>query len=177
MTMKILVLALMVLGALGGSAMAAASSTTQTTQVSASLSSYISLSVPASISGWGLNQGPNTLPVNGLTVNSNAPWHVQVQTDTSSGDYYGHFWSANAQNAKVGASVNGNGIGFLTNPLVLNALGLGSGDVPLSDQPAPLANGVSLGGTLVPFNMKQNVAATDPAENDYKIVILFTANN
>ena len=175
--MKILIAALMVLVALGGSAMAAASSTTQ---VSASLSSYISLSVPSSISGWTLNQGDNTMTPSGLVVNSNAPWHIFVQSakniPDSGNDYYGHFWSPSAYSAGLGASVLGHGPGFLASALVLNA---GSSDVNviLSDDSAPLLSGVTLGSTPVSFAMKQNVAMTDPAENNYRIVIQFTASN
>ena len=173
--MKILIAALMVLVALGGSAMGAASSTTQ---VSASLSSYISLAVPISISGWTLNQGDNTMTPSGLTVNSNAPWHIFVQSakniPDSGNDYYGHFWSPSAYSAGLGASVLGHGPGFLTNALVLNA---GSGDVILSDDSAPLLSGVTLGSTPVSLAMKQNVAMTDPAENNYRIVVQFTASN
>jgi len=171
-SMKILIAALMVLVALGGSAMAAASSTTQ---VSASLSSYISLAVPSSVSGWTLNQGPNTLPVSGLTVNSNAPWNIFVQSakniPDSGNDYYGYFWSPSA--FKAGLGVNVHGMGFLKNALVLNA----GNDVPLSDDSAPLVSGVSLGSTSIPLAMKQTVTMTDPAENDYRIVIQFTASN
>ncbi|MGD0954612.1 MAG: hypothetical protein ABR985_19875 [Methanotrichaceae archaeon] len=171
--MKILIAALMVLVALGGSAMAAASSTTQ---VSASLSSYISLAVPTSISGWTLTQGDNTMTPSGLVVNSNAPWHIFVQSakniPASGNDYYGHFWSPSAY--KAGLGVNSHGTGFLTNPLVLNA---GSGDVPLSDDSAPLESGITLGSTPVSLALKQNVGMTDPAENDYSIVIQFTASN
>jgi hypothetical protein len=169
--MKILIAALMVLVALGGSAMAAASSTTQ---VSASLSPYISLTVPDSISDWTLSlQGDNPETVNGLGVTSNTPWNIFVQSATNPSSQDGHFWSPTASAAKLGASVNGH-LGFLASALVLNAAGFGFSDVTLSDKSAPLASGVSLGTIPVQFTMKQTVGMTDPAENDYKIVIQFT---
>ena len=125
-----------------------------------------------------LIQGDNTFPLkDGVTVNSNAPWHIYVQTAKNipdpSNDYYGHFWSPTAYSAGLGASVLGHGPGFLASPLVLNA----GTDVPLSDDPAPLLSGVTLGSTPVSFAMKQNVGMTDPAENNYRIVIQFTASN
>ena len=180
--MKIMIGALIVLVALGGSAMAASS----TTQVSATLSPYISLAVPGSISDWTLSlEGDNPKTVNGLGVTSNAPWNIFVQSaknpgrdrDGRSWSQDGHFWSPTADAARLGASVNGHEHGFLASALVLNAAGFGFSDVTLSDAPAPLASGVSLGTTPVQFIMKQTVGMTDPAENDYKIVIQFTASN
>jgi hypothetical protein len=180
--MKIMIGALIVLVALGGSAMAASS----TTQVSATLSPYISLAVPGSISDWTLSlEGDNPKTVNGLGVTSNAPWNIFVQSaknpsrdhDRRSWSQDGHFWSPTADAARLGASVNGHEHGFLASALVLNAAGFGFSDVTLSDAPAPLASGVSLGTTPVQFIMKQTVGMTDPAENDYKIVIQFTASN
>lgn len=172
--MKILIGALMVLIAFGGSATAASS----TTQVSATLSPYISLAVPSSINDWTLNlQGDNAKTVTGLGVTSNARWTIFVQSaigiPQGSNDYYGHLWSPSAYAAELGAKVNGHGPGFLANALVLNA----GTDVQLSDLSAPLASGVSLGNTPVSFTMKQTIGMTDPAENDYRIVIQFTASN
>ncbi|VVB64124.1 Uncharacterised protein [uncultured archaeon] len=173
--MKILIGALIVLVALGGSAMAASS----TTQVSATLSPYISLAVPSAISGWTLTQGDdNTISPGGLAVNSNAPWHIFVQSaldiPDKGNDYCGHFWSPTAYSAGLGVRVLGHGPGFLANPLVLNA---GPGDVTLSDDSAPLVSGINLGSISIPLAMKQKVVMADPAANNYRIVIQFTASN
>jgi hypothetical protein len=169
--LKFLLGALVVLMALGGVAMA------QNTQVNANVDSFISLAVPGPISGWNLAQGPNTLNVPaGLAVTTNAPWTISAQTALNvpdpSNDYYGHFWSQTAYSAGLGAFLPA-GPGFLTDPLHLNA----GSDVTLSDSAAILKTGASLGTTPVPFAMNQNVVPADPAENDYRIVIEFTASN
>ena len=62
----------------------------------------------------------------------------------------------------------------MTNALVLNA---GSGDVQLSDDPAPLASGATLGTAPVSFEMKQTATWTDLPANDYRVVMVFTASN
>jgi hypothetical protein len=171
---KVLLVSLMVIVAFCGIGMSAS----DTTQVQATIAPFITLTVPGSISGLTLSPGDNTQAVSGLAVTSNAPWHIFVQTakdiPDQGNDYYGHFWSPAAYAAGYGASVNGHGPGFLTNALVLNA---GSGDVPLSDEPAPLASGTSLGTTQVPSSAKQTITLADPAASDYRIVLEFTASN
>jgi hypothetical protein len=62
----------------------------------------------------------------------------------------------------------------MANALVLNA---GSGDVPLSDDPAPLASGATLGTTPVSLDMKQAVTWNDYPAGDYRVVMIFTASN
>jgi hypothetical protein len=112
----------------------------------------------------------------GLVVNSNAPWHIFVQSAKNmpdpGNDYFGHFWSPSAYNANLG--VNDHGKGFLMNPLVLSVNNV---DVTLSDDSAPLVSGINLGSIPVSLAMKQKVGMSDPAENDYRIVIQFTASN
>ena len=152
--------------------------TSGTTQIQAAIDPFITLAVPGSITDWTIHPGDNTHSVSGLAVTSNAPWHIFVQsaknTPNSGNDYYGHFWSPTAYAAGHGAFVGVNGPGFLANALVLNA---GSGDVPLSDDPAPLASGATLGTAPVSFDMKQTVAWDDVAANDYRVVMEFTASN
>jgi hypothetical protein len=152
--------------------------TSGTTQVQATIDPSITLAVPGSITGWSLSPGDNTHSVGGLAVTSNAPWHIFVQsaknTPDSGNDYYGHFWSPTVYAAGHGVSVNGHGPGFMTNPLVLNA---GNGDVPLSDDSAPLASGNSLSTTQVSFDMKQAVTWDDFPASDYRVVMVFTASN
>lgn len=170
---KVLEVALMGFVALCGIVIA----TGGTTHVQAIIDPSITLTVPGSLTDWTLNPGDNTRAVGGLAVTSNAPWHIFVQTAKnipgSGNDYYGHFWSPSAYAAGYGAFVGGQGLGFMKNALVLNA----GTDVQLSDDPAPLASGVSLGTTPVPFYMKQTIVSGDPAANDYKVVMIFTASN
>ena len=151
--------------------------TSGTTQVQASINPYITLAVPGLITGLALNLGDNAQVVSGLAVTSNAPWHIFVQsaknTPDPGNDYYGHFWSPSAYSAGQGAFVDGHGPGFMKDAVVLNA----DTDVELSDDPAPLASGVALGTTPVPFTMKQTAAWDDMAANDYRIVLEFTASN
>jgi len=149
-----------------------------TTQVQAAILPYITLTVPGSITDLTLSPGDdNTQVLNGLAVTSNAPWHIFVQsaknTPDPGNDYYGHFWSPSAYSAGQGAFVDGHGPGFMKDAVVLNA----DTDVELSDDPAPLASGVALGTTPVPFTMKQTAAWDDMAANDYRIVLEFTASN
>ena len=151
--------------------------TSDTTQVQATIDPFITFTVPGPITGWALSMGDNTRAVSGLAVTSNAPWHIFAQTAKntpySGNDYSGHFWSPTAYAAGHGAFVGGLGPGFMTNAVVLNA----GTDVSLSDDPAPLVSGVSLGTTQVPFSMKQTVISGDPATNDYNLVMVFTVSN
>ena len=171
---KILLRALTFCVALCGVGMA----TSGMTQVQATIDPFITLAVPGPITGWTMSPGVNTHPVNDLEVTSNAPWHIFVQsvknTPDSGNDYYGHFWSPTVYAAGRGAFVGGNGPGFLANVLVLNA---GSGDVQLSDDPAPLASGATLGTTQVSLVMKQAVTWDDYPASDYTVVMVFTASN
>ncbi|VVB64122.1 Uncharacterised protein [uncultured archaeon] len=149
-----------------------------TTQVQATIDPIITLAVPGSITDLTLTPGDdNTRVLEGLAVTTNAPWHIFVQSakdsPESGNDYYGHFWSPTAHAAGHGALVDGHGPGFMTNAVVLNA----DADLELSDDPAPLASGETLGTTPVPFTMKQTAAWDDVAANDYRIVLQFTASN
>ena len=150
--------------------------TSDTTQVQATIDPFITLAVPGSITVSTLNPGDNTQAVSGLAVTSNAPWHIFVQspknTPDSGNDYYGHYWSPSVYAAGHGAFI-GSRPGYMTNALVLNA----GTDVQLSDDPALLASGVSLGTTPVPFTMKQTVTWDDFPANDYSVVMVFTASN
>ena len=151
--------------------------TSDTTQVQATILPSISLTVPGSITDLTLSPGDNTRELNGLAVTSNAPWHIFVQSAKNApdpgNDYYGHYWSPTVYAAGHGAFVGGHGPGFLTNAVVLNA----GTDVEISDDPAPLASGVSFGTTPVKFTMKQTAAWDDMAASDYRIVLEFTASN
>jgi hypothetical protein len=172
--MKILLRALSIWMVLCGFGLA----TSDTTQVQATIDPFITLAVPSSITGWTLSPGDNTHDVSGLAVTSNAPWHVFVKsaknTQDSRNDYHGHFWSPSVHAAGHGAFVRGHGHGFMKNELVLNA---GYGDVPLSDDPAPLASGATLGTTPISFEMKQTTTWDDFPANDYRVVMVFTASN
>ena len=151
--------------------------TSDTTQVQATILPYITLTVPGSITDLTLSPGDNSQVLNGLAVTSNVPWHIFVQsakdTPDPGNDYYGHFWSPSAYSAGHGAFVDGHGPGFMKNAVVLNA----DTDVELSDDPAPLASGVSIGTTPVQLTMKQTAAWDDVAAYDYRIVLEFTASN
>ena len=170
---KILLVALMFFVAICEIAMA----TSGTTQVQATIDPSITLAVPISITGWTMSIGDNTKTISGLAVTSNAPWHIFVQspknTPDSGNDYDGYFWSPTVNAAGHGAFV-GSRPGYMTNALVLNA---GYGDVPLSDDPAPLASGATLGTTPVSFALKQKVTWDDFPANDYSVVMVFTASN
>ncbi|VVB64120.1 Uncharacterised protein [uncultured archaeon] len=172
--MKILLKALVALVAFGGIALA---TNTMTVQVSGTIASSISLAVPSPITGWAMGQGLNKQDVSGLAVTTNAPWHIFAQTakgvPEASNDYYGHFWSPTAYAARLGSFVGRHGPGFLKNALMVNA----GTDVLLSDDPVPLASGISVGTTQVPFTLKQRVVMADPAADNYRVVIEFTASN
>jgi len=150
--------------------------TSGTTQVQASINPNITLAVPGSITGLTLNLGDNAQVVSGLAVTSNAPWHIFVQSAKDApnpgDDYDGHYWSPSVSAAGQGTIV-GSRPGYMKNAVVLNA----DTDVELSDDPAPLTSGVSLGTTPVPFTMKQTVTYDDYPANDYRVVMVFTASN
>ena len=147
-----------------------------TTQVQATILPSISLTVPGSVSDLTLSPGDNTKELSGLAVTTNAPWHIFVQSAKNSpdpgNDYYGHYWSPTVYAAGRGAILGGSA-GFMANPVVLNA----GNDVEISDDPAPLVSGASIGTTPVPFTMKQTAAWDDMAASDYRIVLEFTASN
>lgn len=167
---KMLLGAIVVLMALGGMALAQDSGTTV---VSSVLSPTITLDVPAEIS-FPLAVGDNLKTVDDVMVTSNTAWKVQASTAFDipelSNNYYGHFWSAIAYTAGLGASVDGHGPGFLDNPLNIN-------DIALSNTPTIIATVSTLGSAItVPVTLSQNVKITDPAENDYRIALVFTAS-
>lgn len=170
---KVLRVSLIVFAILCGLGMAES----DTTQVKATINPIITLNVPGSITALTLNPGDNSRVLSGLAVTSNAPWHIFVQsaknTPDIGDDYHGHYWSPSVYAAGQGAFVDGHGPGFMTNAVVLNA----GTDVELSDDPAPLASGVSLGTTPVSFAMKQTAVWNDVAADDYRIVLEFTASN
>lgn len=176
MSIRILQGAFIVLASVGG--IAVAEDATAQIQISGTIYPFISIAVPGSTNDWTFGIRDNTQTVTGVAVTSNAPWHIFVQTakgiPDQGNDYYGHFWSPTAYAARLGARVNGHGPGFLENALVLNA---GSGDVLLSDDPAPLTSGTSTGITQVPLSAKQTITMADPAANDYRVVVVFTASN
>lgn len=120
------------------------------TQVQATVLPSISLTVPGSVTDLTLSPGDNTQVLNGLVVTTNAPWHIFVQsaknTPDTGDDYDGHFWSPSVYAAGHGAFV-GSRSGYMANAVILNA----GADVELSDDPAPLASGATLGTTPVQF--------------------------
>ena len=169
---KALLVALMGFMAICGFGLAAS----ETTQVQAAILPSITLTVPGSVTDLTLSPGDNTQVLNGLAVTTNAPWHIFVQsakdTPNPGDDYDGHYWSQSVSAAGHGTFV-GSRPGYMKNAVVLNA----DTDVELSDEPAPLASGETLGTTPVPFTMKQTAAWDDVAANDYRIVLQFTASN
>ena len=172
--MKMLLGALLALMVLGGIGMAQT-----TTQVNADVAKYLKLTVPGEINGWHLTVGPNTQPGSGLSVDTNAAWEIDAKSALDlpelSNNYYGTFWSQTAYTANIGAMAGtpAAGPGFLANVLHLDA----GTDFPLSDNNHVLRTGTSVGLTPVSFAMNQQVVSSDPAENDYRIVIEFTASN
>ena len=173
---KFLLGALVVLTAIGGVVMA-----DDSTLVTLTIDPSISLAVPPPITGWALAEGENQKEVaTGLAVTTNAPWAIEVASALNApnqlDDYHGYFYSATAHTKKVGNTVNG-WIGFLANPLNLDGK-QGSGAFVLTDDKKILASGSALGiGITVPFSMHQKVGMSDPAENDYKIALEFSASN
>ena len=173
-TMKIPLSILVVFVALCGIGIA----TSDTTQVQATILPYITLAVPGSITVSTLSPGDNTQAVSGLAVTSNAPWHIFVQS---------------AKNTPIQATIITATSGVRLSMLLGTArmkedvwpwihdkcVGpkRAGTDVQLSDDPAPLASGATLGTTQVSFEMKQTVTWDDYPANDYRVAMVFTASN